>query len=213
MNMSDPLITSNHDQIDPLKKLTLVLCWLLYHQAAMQPAPSPFLSTAHWGCIFLVSNCLDLLYKGTFMVHVPWPLHFSLSLELAYNTWTEFCVFFFMTQSHEPLLTKTRRGFVGQALWAHQTTGTPLPVRGQPCFMMRHEISTAGIFVLKPSRKEVRHVKTGCAFFFLPFFFFFFFFLKKTEDTEKQQLGQIRRKNHKHVPLSWGPDLSAAALL
>ena len=41
----------------------------------------------------------------------------------------------------------------------------------------------------------------------------FFFFLKKTEDTEKQQLGQIRRKNHKHVPLSWGPDLSAAALL
>lgn len=73
--------------------------------------------------------------------------------------------------------------------------------------MMRHEISTAGIFVLKPSRKEVRHVKTECAFFFLLFFFF------KTEDTEKQQLGQIRRKNHKHVPLSRGPDLSAAALL
>lgn len=38
--------------------------------------------------------------------------------------------------------------------------------------MMRHEISTAGIFVLKPSRKEVRHVKTECAFFFLLFFFF-----------------------------------------
>ena len=37
--------------------------------------------------------------------------------------------------------------------------------------MMRHEISTAGIFVLKPSRKEVRHVKTECAFFFLLFFF------------------------------------------
>lgn len=74
--------------------------------------------------------------------------------------------------------------------------------------MMRHEISTAGIFVLKPSRKEVRHVKTGCAFFFSSFFFF-----KKTEDTEKQQLGQIRRKNHKHGPLSRGPDLSAAALL
>ena len=45
------------------------------------------------------------------------------------------------------------------------------------------------------------------------FLFLLFFFLKKTEDTEKQQLGQIRRKNHKHVPLSRGPDLSAAALL
>ena len=101
---------------------------------------------------------------------------------------------------------------MGQVLLAHQTTGTPLPVRGQPCFMMRHEISTAGIFVLKPSRKEVRHVKTGCMFFFF-LFFSFFFFLKKTEDTEKQQLGQIRRKNHKHVPLSRGPDLSAASLL
>ena len=42
---------------------------------------------------------------------------------------------------------------------------------------------------------------------------FFFFFFKKTEDTEKQQLGQIRRKNHKHVPLSRGPDLSAASPL
>ena len=45
------------------------------------------------------------------------------------------------------------------------------------------------------------------------FFFSSFFFFKKTEDTEKQQLGQIRRKNHKHGPLSRGPDLSAAALL
>lgn len=142
----------------------------------MQPAPSHFMSAAHWGCIFLVSHCLDLLYKCTFIVHMPWPLHFSLSLELASNTWTVFFFFFFfMTQSHEPLLTKTRRGFVGQALWAHQTTGTALPVRGQPCFMMRHEISTAGIFVLKPSRKEVRHVKTGCVCVCFSFSSFFFF--------------------------------------
>ena len=53
-------------------------------------------------------------------------------------------------------------------------------------------------------------LRQGVRFFSSPPFFFF---LKKTEDTEKQQLGQIRRKNHKHVPLSWGPDLSAAALL
>ena len=113
MNMSYPLIISNHDQIDPLKKFTLVLCWLLYHQAAMQPAPSHFMSTAHWGCIFLVSNCWDLLYKCTFIVHVPWPLHFSLSLELASNTWTVFFFFFFHDSVTQTSFDKNKKGVCG----------------------------------------------------------------------------------------------------
>lgn len=56
--------------------------------------------------------------------------------------------------------------------------------------MMRREISTAGIFVPKPTRKEARHVKS------LPppllLLFFFFFFLKITGNVEKQQAGQTR---------------------
>lgn len=41
---------------------------------------------------------------------------------------------------------------------------------------------------------------------------FFFFFLKKTGNVEKQQLGQIREKKNKHIPVSQGPDLPAGAL-
>lgn len=61
-------------------------------------------------------------------------------------------------------------GHAGRALCAHIRRGTTLPMRGQVLFMMRHEIPTAGIFALKPTRKEVRHVKTV---FFVCFFSFF----------------------------------------
>lgn len=75
-------------------------------------------------------------------------------------------------------------GHAGRALCAHIRRGTTLPMRGQVLFMMRHEIPTAGIFALKPTRKEVRHVKT--VFFCL---FVFFLFKSKTGNVEKQQSG------------------------
>lgn len=56
--------------------------------------------------------------------------------------------------------------------------------------MMRREISTAGIFVPKPTRKEARHVKSLPPH--PPSSFLFFFFLKITGNVEKQQAGQTR---------------------
>ena len=116
-----------------------------------------------------------------------------------------------MTQSHRGSQSSSgmdRVRFVPRAwraLRARHTVGTALPVEVKPCFMMKHEISTAGIFVPKPSGKEARRVKADPPTPFKK--------KSKTGNAEEQQPGQIRGKKNEHIPVSQGSDLPAGALL
>lgn len=143
----------------------------------MQPAPSHFMSAAHWGCIFLVSHCLDLLYKCTFIVHMPWPLHFSLSLELASNTWTVFCfVLFFSWLSHTNLFWQKQEG----GLWDRLCE--PTRQQGPLCQWEVSPVSWWGmkyqqlefLFLSQVGRRwgMLRQGVCVCVFLFLLFFFF-----------------------------------------